>query len=117
MTEQQLQKDIFKYFHNKYCLKNHNPRCKIFAVPNGGHRNILEAINLKATGVVSGVSDMIILLPNKCLFIELKTEIGKQSENQKDFENVVNNLGFDYFVIRSLNEFINIIDTYGIKET
>lgn len=105
MTENQLQQQIYMYFHNTYCLKTHNPRCSIFSVPNGGSRNILEAKTLKATGVVAGVSDLIILIPNRCIFVELKTETGKQSDKQKDFENVVSDLGFEYYLIRSLEEF------------
>ena len=111
MTEQQLQKEIFKYFHNTYCLKNQNPRCSIFSVPNGGYRNKLEAINLKATGTLAGVSDLIVLLPNaKCLFIELKTETGIQSDKQKDFEKLVSDLGFEYYLVRSLDLFKTIIN-------
>lgn len=109
MTESQLQQQIFQYFHNKYCLKNQNPRCSIFAVPNGGSRNLLEAKNLKATGLVAGVSDLIVLLPNKCIFIEVKIQKGIQSDKQKDFETIVKNLGFDYFIVRSLTDFINIL--------
>lgn len=105
MTEQQLQKQIFQYFHNKYCLKNQNPRCSIFSVPNGGTRNMLEAINLKATGLVAGVSDLIVLMPNRCIFVEVKTDTGIQSDKQKDFELVVSDLGFEYFLVKSLDEF------------
>ena len=43
-----------------------------FAVPNGGSRHMLEAINLKREGVVKGVSDYFVLLPNKLLIIEMK---------------------------------------------
>ncbi len=45
-----------------------------FAVPNGGSRHKLEAINLKREGVTKGVSDYIVLLPNKILFIEMKRQ-------------------------------------------
>ena len=30
----------------------------VFAVPNGGSRNLREAVNLKAQGVMAGVSDL-----------------------------------------------------------
>ena len=43
-----------------------------FAVPNGGSRHKLEAINLKRQGVKAGVSDIVVLLDNKILFVELK---------------------------------------------
>jgi hypothetical protein len=86
-------------------IKLHN-WCKInkilsFAVPNGGSRNIQEAVNLKAEGVVSGVSDYIVMLPNVILFIEmkqkpkrLKTKIStahiKVSKTQKAFLKKIN---------------------------
>ena len=43
-----------------------------FAVPNGGSRHKLEAINLKKQGVIAGVSDIVVFLPDKILFIEMK---------------------------------------------
>ncbi len=110
MTEDQLQQKIFTWYNNEYCLKNHIPRHVIFSVPNGGSRNVIEAKKLKATGLLSGVSDLIILQPNKTLFIELKIEKGVQSDKQKDFENVVSNLGFNYYIVRSLDEFKKIIE-------
>ena len=56
---------------HQYCkLKKFNS----FSVPNGGSRNMFEAKNLKAEGATAGVSDYIILLKNKILFIELKRQ-------------------------------------------
>jgi len=77
----------------------------IFAVPNGGTRNAMEAITLKATGLLAGVSDLIVIIPNKILFVELKTEIGIQSEVQKDFQSRIELLGYEYHLIRSLTAF------------
>ena len=107
--EDKIQAEIFQYFNNKYCLKNNDPKCSIFAVPNGGNRNIKEAMKMKATGTVAGVSDLIVLMPNRCIFVEVKTDVGKQSDKQKEFEITVKNLGFEYYVVRSLIEFINIL--------
>ena len=109
MTEDQIQAQIFKWYHNNFCTKNHNPRCSIFSVPNGGTRSKREAMKFKATGLVAGVSDLIVLTPNKCTFIEVKTEIGRQSDKQKDFETLVKNLGFDYHIVRSLEDFKKIL--------
>lgn len=108
-TEDQIQAEIFKWFHNEYCTKFSNPRCCIFAVPNGGLRSKHEAMKLKATGTVAGVSDLIILKPNKAIFVEVKTDIGRQSEEQKKFEQIVKNLGFEYHLVRSLEDFKKII--------
>lgn len=110
MTENQLQQQIITYYNNNYCLKNMNPRGLIFAVPNGGSRHFLEAKTLKATGTLAGVSDLILIHTTGTLyFLELKIEKGIQSEVQKDFENRVTLLGFEYHIIRSLEDFKKII--------
>lgn len=105
MTEDQIQAQIFKWYHNKFCTKNNNPKHIIFSVPNGGTRSKREAMKFKATGLVAGVSDLIVIQPNRCIFVEVKTEIGKQSDKQKEFETTVKNLGFEYIVVRSLEDF------------
>ena len=102
MTEDQLQQQIIIWFKNEYQMHG---KGLIFSVPNGGTRNMLEAKKLKQTGAMAGVSDLIVLLNGKCLFIELKAEKGIQSEVQKKFESKVNLLGFDYYLIRSIEEF------------
>jgi hypothetical protein len=111
MTEDQLQNQIYVYFNNTYCLKNHNPRGLIFSIPNGSSRDIREAVKLKATGLTKGASDLIVIAPNgKLMFIELKTDKGVQSEYQKEFEKRVTALGYEYHLIRSLEEFKMLIE-------
>lgn len=103
MTENQLQQQIIIWYKNNYQIHG---KGLIFSVPNGGSRHILEAKTLKATGQMAGVSDLIVLLPNaKTLFIEVKVEKGVQSEVQKRFEEKVKTLGFEYFLVRSLDDF------------
>ena len=113
LSEDTIQAQIYKWYHNNYCLKKHDPPHSIFAVPNGGLRNKREAIKLKATGVVSGVSDLIIIQPKKVLFVEVKTETGIQSKNQKQFEKIVTALGFEYILVRSLEEFKKTIKNFA----
>jgi len=104
--EDLLQQKCIIWFKNNYQM---NEKGLIYSVPNGGSRNIVEAKKLKATGTMAGVADLTILLPNgKTIFVELKTETGKQSEVQKIFESKVVNLNFDYYLIRSIEEFKNI---------
>lgn len=85
----------------------------MFAVPNElGTNNAMTTMLSKATGLLSGVADTVVILPTKDLiFVEFKTDIGKQSPAQKDFEKRVTNLGYKYFVIRSLSEFKELIIT------
>lgn len=105
MTEDQLQQQIYTWYNNNFCLKKHEPRHIIFSVPNGGSRNVIEAKKMKATGLLPGVSDLIIIRPDKVLFIELKIEKGVQSESQKEFESRIKNLGYEYHLVSSLDEF------------
>lgn len=58
----------------------------LFAIPNGGSRNKLEAYGLKRQGVKSGVPDMFLPVSRNNfhgLWIEMKSEKGKVSENQE----------------------------------
>ena len=111
-SENNLQQQIYIWFNNTYCLKNHNPRALIFSIPNGGTRNVREAMTFKATGLLPGASDLIIILPNgKLLFVELKMLKGIQSNEQKDFECRVSSLGYEYYLIRSLEQFKLLIQT------
>lgn len=104
-SEDKLQATCFQWANNNYCLKHHKPRLSIFSVPNGGTRNKVEVMTLKSTGLKAGVSDLIALFPGKAVFFELKTETGRQSPEQIDFQTVVEALGFEYHLIRSFDQF------------
>lgn len=128
--ENNIQADIVMWFNNNYCLTIHNPRCFIFAVQNEMANQIAGAVKSKipktlwsvvdktvkiilskATtfGFRKGVSDLIVVLPNKTLYIELKTETGKQRKEQEKFEKIIKDLGHEYHIVRSLDSFKNII--------
>ena len=108
-TEGRIQQEIVVWFRNNYCLKHHNPRCAIFSVPNE-RSNVKEQMRMIATGLMSGVSDLICVLPNKVLFIELKDAKGTQKPKQKDFQITIELLGFEYHLLRSLEEFQILIN-------
>lgn len=102
--ENRIQAMMVQWFNNTYCLKHHSPRYVIFSIPNGGTRNKLEAMTLKATGLLAGASDLVLVM-DKIYFIEVKTNVGIQSDVQKDFQKRVQKLGHEYKLIRSLDEF------------
>lgn len=90
----------------------------LFAVPNGGRRDAVTGAKMKAEGVVAGVSDLILLVPsngNGALCIEMKTANGRQSDEQKRWQQAVERMGYRYVVCRSLDEFIKEIKGYLIK--
>lgn len=103
--EDVIQQKCVIWFRNNYGLKTHNPRYLLFSVPNSG-KDVKEQSYKKATGMMAGVSDLILLMPNgKTIFVEMKTEKGTQSDSQKEFESSVKALDFQYIVCRSLEQF------------
>ena len=90
-------------------------RFNLFAVPNGGRRDVVTGAKLKAEGVLAGVSDLILLVPNRhfhALCIEMKTPNGYQSESQKIWQRCVERQGYKYVVCRSVEDFKNEINSY-----
>lgn len=86
-----------------------------FAIPNGGLRNIRVATQLKAEGVKSGVADLFICKPNANyhgLFVELKIGTNKQQPSQVAFEQVVKKHGYQYVVVKSLDQMIEVLKQY-----
>ncbi len=86
-----------------FCRKN-DIIC--FSVPNEATRNNSKYIQ---SGVLAGVSDLIVINNGKTYFVELKDYKGRQSDKQKEFENKVISQGHKYFLVRSLDEFKKIV--------
>lgn len=106
-----LQCACVKWFRLQYKQYSHN----LFAVPNGGKRTKAEAGKLKAEGVLAGVADLILLKSNHhygALLIEMKTKIGRQSDEQKAWQAKIEKDGYLYVVIRSLEEFMKVVKEY-----
>lgn len=104
--ESQLQRACKMWYDMQY------PQRKklCFAVPNGGRRDAREARSMRLEGVEAGVADMI-LIDNggKAVFIEFKTPKGKQSQHQVAFETAVTNNGNDYYIVRTFEDFVNVV--------
>ena len=82
-----------------------------FAVSNelaGG--NLKRNMLFKAMGMRAGTSDLVVVLPEgKVLFIEVKTQEGKQSDKQVAFQKKVESLGHKYFVVRGVDDVKKIL--------
>lgn len=115
--EDRIQQEMVVWFRNNYCLNHHKPKCKIFSVPNEVHNyrkteRIIEIKKKKQIGMEQGASDFIVVIPNKVVFFETKTLTGTQSPAQIEWQKTVKLLGFDYHVVRTLEDFKKIIDFY-----
>ena len=102
--EAKLQAEIVQYLQKKGIY--------FFAVSNEANgRNKIQQMQMIAMGLRPGVSDMVWMLPGRVLFVEVKTADGVQSEPQKLFEAKVKELGFEYFLVRSMDDVKILVDS------
>jgi len=85
-TEHEEQRDFVQWFRRTH------PDVRIFAIPNGGARNIVTAGKLKAEGVCAGVPDLFI--PAWGVWVEMKrAKRWSVSPEQKDWHQYLVGLG------------------------
>ena len=120
--ESKLQQACVKWFQLAY-PQQWKDRL-LFAIPNGGKRGKITAANMKREGQRPGVADMFLSVTaggqspisneylHPGLYIEFKTDKGRQSEAQKEFEVAVKRQGYKYEIVRSLEEFMEVVHSY-----
>lgn len=86
----------------------------VFAVPNGGKRNVIEAVNLKRQGVVAGIPDLVLIYRGKAFGLELKAKNGSLQDSQRDTFPKLQGAGMRIEVARSHSEAIERIKEMGI---
>ena len=128
--EQKLQMQCVAWFRAQY------PQYAMLMTHpiNEGHRGTAKIGGIhKAEGTQAGVPDLLFFMPTysaplgfgcgnqremiqdlpyKMLYglgIEFKTPKGKQSQEQKDFEKMFKAAGYEYWIIRSFDEFKDMI--------
>lgn len=88
----------------------------LFAIGNGVPNNARQGAIRKREGAVRGVADLMLMLPiiptHNGLFLEAKTDKGRQSAEQKKFEQRAEEMGYAYKVFRSFDEFKEAIEWY-----
>ena len=87
----------------------------VYHIPNGGKRNRREAVNLKRQGVRAGVPDLCIPVPMGSyhgLYIELKVDKNKTTQNQDDWLELLNKNGYKAVVCYGFDEAKAEIDKY-----
>ena len=107
--EAKHQQDIILYMNKNY-FKTHI----IFSVPNEipyplPTKIMIDILSkLQQNGLLKGASDLVILCPNKrYITVEVKTSTGSQSPEQIIFQKRVESINGNYFLVRSLEDFIN----------
>lgn len=104
--EHDLQVTMIKWFRLQYP----GLAFSLFSVPNGANTSQRVGAYMKAEGLTSGVSDLIFYQNGCVYFIEVKTDKGRQNDNQKLFEKNVVKEGLNYYIVRSLDEFMSLIN-------
>lgn len=90
-SEHQEQAGFVQWFRARW------PRVLIFAIPNGGKRNLSTARNLKLEGVVPGVPDLYI--PAWGIWVEMKRQKGgRLSPDQEEMIHYLESIGHDVIV-------------------
>ena len=87
----------------------------IFAIPNGGARNIITGAMLKAEGATKGVPDLLIPEPSgemHGLFVEMKTAKGAIKAEQKEMMRMLEARGYRCAVCRSFDDFRVVVQNY-----
>lgn len=90
-------------------------RMLLFAIPNGGQRNVITAARMKKEGVVSGVSDLFLSVPKRefhGFYIEMKAGEGKLTENQEEFFRYASKNGYKCKKINSFDQFVREVEFY-----
>lgn len=67
------------------------------------------AYNNRNQTILKGTSDLIAVTKEKVIFIEVKHGYNKQTKPQIVFERRVNALGYEYHIVKSVEEFKTII--------
>lgn len=88
--------------------------------PNGGKRNAREAARFKAMGTRAGFPDLFLAVPSNGshgLFIELKSDKGRLTDNQQAYLTILQRQGYAVAVVRTLEDFMKTINEYLYKRT
>jgi hypothetical protein len=79
----------------------------LYAVPNGGDRNLRVARKLKAEGVLAGVADLCLPAARRGyhgLYLEMKSEEGVATKEQKEFLRGVSGEGYCAVIAQGVDE-------------
>jgi VRR-NUC domain len=87
----------------------------LYAVPNGGDRNLYVARKLKAEGVRAGVADLCLPAARRGdhgLYLEMKSEKGAATKEQVEFLRSVSEEGYCAIIARGMEEAREALEWY-----
>lgn len=111
MTEHGHQVVLIQWFDRTYP----EYQGRLFAIPNGGFRHAKTAQTLKMEGVRRGVPDLMLPIPTDgcCgLFIELKSDKGRATLEQKNWIDFLNRHNYKAEVCKGFEQAQEVIKCY-----
>ena len=90
-------------------------RSLLFAIPNGGQRNVVTAARMKKEGVLAGVPDLFLSVPRgewHGFYIEMKWGKNTASEAQEKFMLYAQKYGYKCQVVNSFDQFVREVEFY-----
>jgi len=91
----------------------------LFAIPNGGDRDVRVGVRLKAEGVKRGVPDFCLPVPKggyHALYIEVKAEGGKASAEQIEWQEWLQAQGNKAVIATGQKEVLDVLIAYCESE-
>lgn len=99
-TESKTKKAILEYLH----LNN------IFAIPIIQVGIPIGKTNKRIPLQMKGIADIYMFYNHRAVWIEVKSERGRQTEYQKEFQKEVKGSGQKYIIARSIDDIIKYLD-------
>ncbi len=107
--EAAIQRAVFQHYRARGA-----PDTFMFAVPNGGRRGAIEAVNFKREGVTPGVPDLIAIRGGEVFALELKAPKGRTSDAQKDVHGLMRKAGAHVGIAQGLDQALIMLEFWGI---
>ena len=98
-----------------YRLQYKEYKYYLFSIPNGEYRHIATAVKLKRSGVLSGVSDLFLMIPKNGyhgMWLEMKAKTGSVSDKQKEFMAAASSMNYLAVVCYGFDEAKTAITKY-----
>mgnify|MGYP000613084598 CR=1 FL=1 len=83
-------------------------------ITGGSERDRKKQAILVGMGVFRGFADLVVISGGRVAFLEVKSKTGTQSDNQFEFQQLVEAQGFTYALVRSVDDALDALRSAGI---
>ena len=110
ISEHQLQVLVLDYIEQEKAT----PDIFAFAIANAGQRSLRMGARMKREGLRAGVADLCVVMPlGRVAWLEMKSDKGRQSLEQKGFEARCKRLGHHYAIAKTFDEAVMFLKHVG----